>query len=143
MTNMQMTRANQFFKVSPKARQRHYLGFCYKGKPSEVIEVISQKVNEYDLSKLIPLLRVEKKDKNQQGKRREFYFFVAIEGVNNPQLEPKYQEFREKILTLKYFNRPAVKGFSLFTYEQIKLMVGKAHSLCLWHRSSKKRSQLT
>lgn len=52
--------SNQIFNSKNK-KERIYLGFCYQSKPSEVIEIISQKVNEYDLTKLIPLLRVEKK----------------------------------------------------------------------------------
>jgi hypothetical protein len=120
-------------KTSSKKRQnnnpkgRYYLGFCYKGDAQKLIEVISQQINEYDLSKLIPLLRVEKKDR--QNKRGEFYFFLAIDKVDNPQFEKKYQDFKDKILVLPYFHRQAVKGLSQFTYEQIKPMVGNNHYL--------------
>jgi hypothetical protein len=120
-------------KTSSKKRQnnnpkgRYYLGFCYKGDAQKLIEVISQQINEYDLSKLIPLLRVEKKDR--QNKRGEFYFFLAIDKVDNPQFEKKYQDFKDKILVLPYFHRQAVKGLSQFTYEQIKPMVGNAHDV--------------
>ncbi|MBD2394178.1 hypothetical protein H6G11_07885 [Cyanobacterium aponinum FACHB-4101] len=125
--------SNQIFNSKNK-KERIYLGFCYQGKPSEVIEIISQKVNEYDLTKLIPLLRVEKKDKTKMGKRKkpEFYFFVAIEKGNDTQSERMYQEFQEKLLVLKYFKRNAFKskGLSIFTHEQIKDMVaGKTYDV--------------
>ncbi|MBE9222607.1 hypothetical protein IQ215_07840 [Cyanobacterium stanieri LEGE 03274] len=123
----QRTSLNNRQKNNPKGR--YYLGFCYKGDAQKLIEVISQQINEYDLSKLIPLLRVEKKDK--KNKRGSFYFFLAIDNVDNPQLKIKYQQFKDKILVLSYFYYPAVpKGTpNNFSYEQIKSMVGNAHDV--------------
>lgn len=89
----QRTSLNNRQKNNPKGR--YYLGFCYKGDAQKLIEVISQQINEYDLSKLVPLLRVEKKD--QQNKRGEFYFFLAIDKVDNPQLKKNI-----RILKIKY-----------------------------------------
>lgn len=43
--------------------QRWYKGFTHKGHPKQLIELVSKKVIEHDLSNFIPLIRVEKKQK--------------------------------------------------------------------------------
>ena len=40
--------------------QRWYIGFYYRGNPQDLINQIAEQVKRQNLSKLIPLLRVEK-----------------------------------------------------------------------------------
>ncbi|MBD2693203.1 hypothetical protein [Anabaena catenula] len=101
--------------------QRWYTGFSYRGNPQEMIKQISEQVQRHNLSKSIPLLRVEK----NPGKN--FYFFLAIE---SEQLGEISSEVKTNLLQLplSFFQRP-VPGKNIFTYEQIKSMVGVAHDV--------------
>ena len=100
--------------------ERWYAGFSCRGKPHEVLALITRKVQEFNLSHLVPLVRVEKKAKGQ------FYVFVAIESELPGQFPPAFKQY---LHPLPCFNYVAVKGVSSFTYEQIKPMVGSAHKV--------------
>jgi hypothetical protein len=52
--------------------QRWYKGYKYKGNPKELVEQISKKVQDYNLSQYVPILRLEKGAKA----RKPFYFFL-------------------------------------------------------------------
>jgi hypothetical protein len=101
-------------------KTRWYSGFSYKGKPQTLVTLISQKVNDYDLSKYIPLIRIEKK-----AKKGQFYFFVAIES-EQPGEHPS--QVKDYLIPLPCFQYP-IKGKPSFTYEEIKPMVGVAHEV--------------
>lgn len=101
--------------------QRWYTGFSYRGNPQEMIKQISEQVQRHNFSKSIPLLRVEK----NPNPRKEFYFFLAIDSHELGEILP---EIKANLLQLSFFQRP-VKGKNIFTYEQIKTMVGVAHDV--------------
>ena len=105
--------------------QRWYLGYSYRGKPQNMIEKISQEVQDKNLSKFLPILRLEKGAKP----RKPFYFFVAIESDKVGKIPMELEA--SQLFKLPYFQNPAVRGnptFS-FTYEEIKHMVGVAHEV--------------
>ncbi|MEH1846589.1 MAG: hypothetical protein V7L25_16740 [Nostoc sp.] len=101
--------------------KRWYTGFSYRGNPQDLINQISEQVHRQNLSKIIPLLRVEKGIKS----RKPFYFFLAIDNCEVGELPP---ELQSSLLKLSFFQCP-VKGSRGFTYEQIKPMVGVAHDV--------------
>ncbi|KZL51180.1 hypothetical protein A2T98_03650 [Nodularia spumigena CENA596] len=101
--------------------QRWYTGFSYRGNPQEMIKQISEQVQRHNLSKSIPLLRVEKNPKP----RKPFYFFLAIESHQLGEIPP---EVKTSLLQLSFFQVP-VPGKNIFSYEQIKSMVGVAHDV--------------
>lgn len=103
--------------------RRWYLGYKYRKNPQELIKQISQKVQEYNLSQHIPLLRLEKGVKP----RSEFYFFIAIESSQVGEIPQKVID--SNLLQLQFFKTPAVKGLTSFKYEQIKPMVGVSHEI--------------
>jgi hypothetical protein len=102
--------------------QRWYTGFTYRGNPQEMIKQISEQVQRHNLSKSIPLMRVEKNPKP----RNAFYFFLAIESEKSGEILP---EIKTNLFQLSFFQRPAVPGKNIFTYAQIKSMVGVAHDV--------------
>jgi hypothetical protein len=104
--------------------QRWYTGFKYRGNSQEMIEQISVQVQKHNLSKSIPLLRVEKNPNHRKG----FYFFLAIESneLGEIPLEVKTNLLE---LPLSFFKIPAVPNRNIFTYQQIKSMVGVAHDV--------------
>jgi hypothetical protein len=104
--------------------QRWYTGFKYRGNPQEMIKQISEQVQKHNLSKSIPLLRVEKNPKP----RKEFYFFLAIESNELGEI-PSDVKTNLLELPLSFFKIPAVPCRNVFTYEQIKPMVGVAHDV--------------
>lgn len=107
-------------------KERWYAGFLCKGNSQDaqkIRDLIARKVQEFSLSNLVPLIRIEKRDKTKRQK--EFYLFVAIESETPGQLP---EEFKTS-LRLPCFDQPAVKGIQHFTYDQIKPMVGPAHEL--------------
>ncbi|WLT37184.1 hypothetical protein NON20_14460 [Synechocystis sp. B12] len=116
-----------FNKQRPRlAKERWYAGFSCRENAKglgQMLDLISQKVNEFDLSNIVPLIRVEKQDDNK-GKK-SFYLFVAIESEIKGTLPP---EFQDKLQPLPCFRSP-IKGANYFTYEQIKSMVGPAHKI--------------
>ncbi|MEH2417794.1 hypothetical protein [Nostoc sp.] len=101
--------------------QRWYIGFYYRGNPQDLINKISEQVKRQNLSKLIPLLRVEKGAKP----RKEFCFFLAIESCQVGELPT---ELQASLLKLSFFQRP-ITGNRGFTYEEIKPMVGVGHDV--------------
>lgn len=103
--------------------QRWYLGYSYLGKPKNMIETISKNIRENNLSKYLPLLRLEKGARP----RKQFYFFLAIESVKIGSIPAAVEG--SHLLKLPYFKKPAVPGNTAFTYEQIKPMVGAAHDI--------------
>ncbi|AFY83973.1 hypothetical protein [Oscillatoria acuminata] len=103
--------------------QRWYLGYSYRGKPQDMIEKISREVQEQNLSKFLPIVRLEKGAKPRQS----FYFFVAIESDNIGTIPQEIEA--SQLLRLPYFKNPAVRGNSAFTYKQIKNMVGGVHDV--------------
>ncbi|MEB3151753.1 MAG: hypothetical protein VKL60_22395 [Sphaerospermopsis sp.] len=103
--------------------QRWYRGFTYRGNPQDMIKQISEQVQRHNLSKSIPLLRVEKNPKP----RKEFYFFLAIDSYQLGEIPPEV-ETNLLQLPLSLFKRP-VPGKNIFSYEQIKSMVGVAHDV--------------
>jgi hypothetical protein len=84
------------------------------------VDKISEQVQQYNLSKFVPLVRVEK-----GARRQTFYFFLAIESL---QLGEIPTEVESNLLRLPFFKYP-IKGNPSFTYEQIKPMVGIAHNV--------------
>ena len=107
-------------RKSPLKVERWYAGFSCRGNPQEVLELISRKVQEFELSTLVPLIRVEKKARGQ------FYVFVAVESERPGQFPSAFEDYLHPLPCFEY---PAVKGASHFTYEQIKPMVGPAHKV--------------
>jgi hypothetical protein len=103
--------------------QRWYLGYSYLGKPQNMIETISKNIQEKNLSKYLPLLRLEKGAKP----RKQFYFFLAVESVQVGSIPAAVE--RSHLLKLPYFKKLAVPGNAAFTYEQIKPMVGTVHDI--------------
>ncbi|HLO87023.1 MAG TPA: hypothetical protein VK203_18740 [Nostocaceae cyanobacterium] len=101
--------------------KRWYTGFIYRGNPQEMVKQISEQVQRHNLSKSIPLLRVEK------NPSKEFYFFLAIESEQLGEI-PTEVEANLLKLPLSFFKRKA-PGKNIFTYEQIKSMVGVAHDV--------------
>ncbi|HEY9694171.1 MAG TPA: hypothetical protein V6D15_18360 [Oculatellaceae cyanobacterium] len=101
--------------------QRWYKGFYYKGNPKELVKQISKQVQDNNLGKFIPLLRVEKGAKP----RKQFYFFLAVEGRQNGEMPTEVQS---TLLNLSFFQYP-IKGSPAFNYEEIKPMVGVAHDI--------------
>ena len=99
------------------ARFRWYLGYKYRKNPQELVNQISQKVQEYNLSQYIPLLRLEKGAKS----RSEFYFFIAIESSQQGEIPPEVNN--SNLFNLPFFHSPADKSRKSFTYEQIQRMV--------------------
>ncbi|MDB9496079.1 hypothetical protein PN441_10050 [Spirulina major CS-329] len=100
--------------------ERWYAGFRCGGNPQKVLELITRKVHEFDLSGLVPLIRLEKRAKGQ------FFLFVAIESPSPGQFPTEFEDY---LHPLPCFRSPAVKDASPFTYEQIKEMVGPAHKV--------------
>lgn len=100
--------------------QRWYKGFSYTGNSKQLVEQISEQVQRYNLSNFVPLVRVER-----GAKRRTFYFFLAIESTQPGEVPTEVQS---SLLRLPFFQYP-IKGNPSFTYEQIKSMVGAAHSI--------------
>ncbi|NEQ67201.1 MAG: hypothetical protein F6K21_17175 [Symploca sp. SIO2D2] len=111
-------------RQSPLKKQRWYAGFHCWGNSQDILNLIAQKVQEFNLSNLIPLIRIEKKDNKQR--KKAFYLFVAIESESPGQLP---EDFRINLQPLPCFSQPAVKRNNCFTYEQIKPMVGLAHKI--------------
>lgn len=103
--------------------QRWYAGYKTKKKPQELIETISRKVQEYELSSYIPLLRIEKGARP----RKEYLFFLAVESKKKGEF-PSLVE-NSPLLNLPFFERKAVPQLCSFDYEQIKPMVGKGHQV--------------
>jgi hypothetical protein len=101
--------------------QRWYTGFSYRGNPQDLINQISAQVQRHNLTKIVPLLRVEKGIKS----RKPFYFFLAIESQEVGELPT---ELQASLLKLSFFQCP-IKNSRGFTYEQIKPMVGVAHDV--------------
>ncbi|MBW4599689.1 MAG: hypothetical protein KME29_08745 [Calothrix sp. FI2-JRJ7] len=106
------------------AQLRWYLGYKYRNSSDELIKNISEKIHQHNLSKYIPVLRIEKRIKA----RGEFYFFIAVESSQKGVI-PK-EVYESNFLKLKYFKIPAVYEGASFTYEDIKPMVGASHDVC-------------
>jgi hypothetical protein len=100
---------------------RWYKGFSYLGHPNELVTVVSQQVQNRNLSQYVPVLRIERGARP----RRQFYFFIAIE---SPGIGQVPSEVQSQLLNLQFFRSP-VQGARGFTYEQIKPMVGIAHDV--------------
>ena len=115
-------------KQQPRLKkERWYAGFRCRGNGQyieDTLKLIDRKVQEFNLSNLVPLIRVEKSDKTK-GKK-EFYLFVAIESETPGQLP---QDFENDLKPLPCFSKPAVNGVNCFTFDQIKKMVGPAHKI--------------
>jgi hypothetical protein len=104
-------------------KMRWYLGYKSRHSPQELVKQISQKVLESNLSKYIPVIRLEKRTKS----RGEFYFFIAIESLDKGTIPEEV--YRSCLLKLKFFTTPAVQNRSSFTNDEIKSMVGAAHDV--------------
>jgi len=105
-------------------RLRWYKGFSYRGNPKQLVQEISKQIQEQNLSKFVPLLRLEK---GVTSSRRPFYFFLGIESITKGEIPPEV--ISSNLLNFPYFKNPAVPGRNNFTYEQIKPMVGVAHDV--------------
>ncbi len=101
--------------------QRWYTGFTYTGNSKKLVEQISEQVQRHNLSKFVPLMRVQK-----GAKRGMFYFFLAIESPQRGEIPTEVQSI---LLKLSFFTYP-IKGNPSFAYEQIKRFVGVAHEVC-------------
>ncbi len=104
-------------------RVRWYQGYKCRKNPQELIKQISQKVQEYNLSQFIPLIRLEK----QVKRRGEFYFFIAIESFQEGSIPQEIAN--SHFLKLPFFKITAAPGIISFNYDQIKGMVGAAHDV--------------
>jgi len=102
--------------------QRWYKGFSYRGNLKQLVEQISNQVQEHNLSKVIPLLRIEK----NVNPRKQFYFFLAIESAEKGEIPIEISQ--SYLLKLNYFKNP-IHGAKSFNYEEIKSMVGIAHDV--------------
>lgn len=100
--------------------QRWYKGFSYTGNSKRLVEQISEQVQRHNLSKFVPLVRIQK-----GVKRGMFYFFIAIESFQIGEIPTEIQSI---LLRLSFFQYP-IKGSPGLTYEQIKPMVGAAHDV--------------
>lgn len=105
------------------AQIRWYLGYKYKVKPKDLIEKVTLRIQEHNLSQHIPLLRLEK----GATSRKPFYFFIAIESTKEGEIPTEIDN--SNLLKLPFFRIPAVPGNPSFTFEQIKAMVGNAHDV--------------
>lgn len=103
--------------------QRWYKGYKYTGNPKELVEQISKKVQEYNLSPYVPILRLERGAKS----RKPFYFFLAIESKELGEIPSEVSD--SNLLKLPLLKIPAAPGSPCFRYEQIKSMVGVAHDI--------------
>lgn len=103
--------------------KRWYKGYKFKGNPKELVEQISKKVQEYNLSPYVPILRLERGAKS----RKPFYFFLAIESKELGEIPSEVSD--SNLLKLPLLKIPAAPGSPCFTYEQIKSMVGVAHDI--------------
>ncbi|APB34451.1 hypothetical protein GlitD10_2122 [Gloeomargarita lithophora Alchichica-D10] len=116
--------------------QRWYMGFKQKTgkvKPTKLLEVISREIQTRNLSRYLPIMRIEKSPKG------EYYFFLAIEskGFEIP------HEIAKLLKELKdiYFKLPVDKTRNCFELEQIKPMVGNAHDVTDYTNPIPYRSQ--
>ncbi len=100
--------------------QRWYAGFRYRGNVKQLVDKISEKVLEHDLSEFVPLVRIEK-----GAKPKGFYFFIAVETVQPGDLPESVQSY---LMPLPFFKSP-IKGKPSFSYDEIKPMVGAAHDV--------------
>jgi hypothetical protein len=106
--------------------ERWYAGYECKRNPQEVIRYISQKVQEHNLSSLVPLLRVEKKAKG--GKK--YFFFIAFQSDCFGQLPEAVINAKLLDPSQPYFKSTAVHPKqNKFKYDDIKSMVGIAHQV--------------
>lgn len=103
--------------------KRWYKGYEYKGNPKQLVEQISQKIREYNLSQYVPLLRLEK----GASSRKRFCFFLAIDSKEVGEIPLEVSQ--SNLLRLPSLRVPAVPSDPCFTYEQIKPMVGVAHDV--------------
>lgn len=116
--------------------QRWYIGFkqkMSKVKPGELIEVISRQIQKNDLSRYLPVIRIER---NPKG---EYYFFLAIEsekGSIPDEVARLLKDFKDP-----YFKFPANKRSNYFELEGIKPMVGSAHDVTDYTNPIPYRSQ--
>lgn len=101
--------------------QRWYKGFSYTGNSKRLVEQISEQVQRHNLSKFVPLVRVQR-----GAKRGRFYFFLAIESSQIGEIPADVQSI---LLRLSFFQNP-IKDSPGLTFEQIKPMVGAAHDVC-------------
>ncbi|MEO1373223.1 MAG: hypothetical protein AAFW70_02620 [Cyanobacteria bacterium J06635_10] len=105
------------------AQIRWYLGYKYKVKPKDLIEKVTRRIQEHNLSQHIPLLRLEK----GATSRKPFYFFLAIESTKKGEIPTEVDN--SNLLKLPFFKIPAAPGNPSFTFEEIKPMVGAAHDV--------------
>lgn len=103
--------------------KRWYQGYKCKKNPKELVEKISQTVQEQDLSDSIRLLRLEKGAKP----RKEYCFFLGIESEKAGHIPQKIID--SPLLNLPYFKFSVIPGSPSFSYEEIKPMVGVAHQV--------------
>lgn len=108
------------------ARVRWYLGYKYRNSSQELINQVSEHIQKHNISKYIPVLRIEKRVNAKS--RGEFYFFIAVESTQKGEI-PK-EVYASNLFKLKFFKVSAVYEGASFTYEQIKPMVGAAHDVC-------------
>lgn len=104
--------------------RRWYIGFKQKTskvKPNKLLEVISREIQTRNLSRYLPVMRIER------SPRGEYYFFLAVESkrfeIPN-EISKLLKELKDS-----YFKFPADKTHNCFDLEQIKSMVGNAHDV--------------
>jgi hypothetical protein len=110
------------YKIMAEVK-RWYQGYKCKKNPIELVEKISQTVQEQDLSDFIRLLRLEK----GAEPRKEYCFFLGIESEQAGHIPQKIID--SHLLNLPYFQFSVVPGSPSFSYEEIKPMVGVAHQV--------------
>ena len=104
--------------------RRWYIGFKQKTskvKPNKLLEVISREIQNRNLARYLPVMRIER------SPRGEYYFFLAVESkrfeIPN-EISKLLKELKDT-----YFKFPADKTHNCFDLEQIKSMVGNAHDV--------------
>lgn len=119
---------------------RWYMGFKQttgkRGcKPLQLVETITKEVKRHNLGEYIPLLRIEKKPKG------EYYFFLAIESEMKGEIPKPIVD--SKLLDLELFKCAATRkgNRNIFTFEEIKRMVGAVHEVHDYTNSIPYRSQ--
>ena len=104
---------------------RWYAAFSTYGDPDEKLETIAHCIRRDDLSRIVPRLIVEKREKKSKG---PFYFALAIESDQRGQPPAAL----DHLLTISMFQSPT-RGtgtrFAPFEREQLRSMMGSEQTV--------------
>jgi hypothetical protein len=96
--------------------KRWYLPFYGFGRPVEIVNRISNLVDDYDLAGLVPRICIERRQRNRS---REFYFFLGIHGDSEGQIPREVEPILHYLTTHGYH-----KLEKALTFSDIKKMTG-------------------